>query len=181
MRKIYLILVLFSPLAVVNAEPPASPARQEQVAAKGRHVMPFDLEKTRHVFDKTSYGGVQQVLAKDGNDSEQIALIRRHLKDISERMQQGDFSRQRQIHGDDMPGVAELARHHLSVHVSYRELPQGAEIEYAVEQSALVDAVHRYFNAQLRDHGRHAVAGHGASCQHKPHLHHGAHQPSSGE
>ncbi len=55
--------------------------RQEEIAEKGAEVMPFDLEETTHVFEKTETGGVQEVLADHPNDAEQVALIRGHLKE----------------------------------------------------------------------------------------------------
>lgn len=138
--------------------------------------MPFHLEKTLHVFSKTEHGGVQQVIAKDPADSEQIGLIRRHLSDISERFRQGDFSRQRRIHGDDMPGLADLAADYRRLRFDYRELQNGAEIEFSAEDPALVDAIHRYFNAQLSDHARHAAGGGAMKCEHKRHGHHRKHK-----
>lgn len=180
-----LALLITASATTAYAQTPASPKRLDEVAERGSHVMPFHLDKTQHVFNKTEHGGIQQVVAKDAGDSEQIGLIRRHLADISERFKQGDFSKQRQIHGDDMPGLAELAASHGAVRFDYRELPNGAEIEYSAEEPALVDAIHRYFNAQLSDHARHAVGSH-HRCEHKPQCprhkhghHHDMHQPAA--
>lgn len=169
MQKTALSMLISASATTAYAQAPASPERLDEVAERGAHVMPFALEKTRHVFDKTKHGGIQQVVAKDAADSEQIALIRRHLSDIADGFKRGDFSKQRRIHGDDMPGVNDLAASYRNIRFDYRELPNGAEIEFVAEEPALVDAIHRYFNAQFRDHARHAVAG-GHS------MHHG-HQP----
>lgn len=166
-HKITLTVFLTSAAMTAQAQSSASPARLDDVAERGRHVMPFDLEKTQHVFDKTEHGGIQQVIAKDAGDSAQINLIRQHLADISQRFKQGDFSKQRRIHGDDMPGLAELAGADGAVGFDYRELPNGAEIEYSAEDASLVDAIHRFFNAQLSDHARHAVDGQPMKCEHK--------------
>lgn len=170
MKKINVILGMLLAANLAHAQP-ASSERLDAVAERGRHVMPFNLEKTLHVFDKTAHGGIQQVIAKDAGDAEQIALIRRHLLAISQGFQNGDFSRQRRIHGNDMPGVAELAAGYAKVRFAYRELPNGAEIEYSAEESSLVDAIHRYFNAQLNDHARHAVDGKPEQCRHNMHRH----------
>ena len=48
--------------------------RLDEVAQRGTHVMPFDLEKTIHVFSKTAEGGLQQVVVKGKSDTEQIRL-----------------------------------------------------------------------------------------------------------
>lgn len=167
---------LVASASAVYAQAPASPQRLDEVAERGRHVMPFHLEKTQHIFNKTKHGGLQQVIAKDPNDSEQIGLIRQHLADISLRFQQGDFAKQRRIHGDDMPGLAELSNQYRSVRFAYRDLPNGAEIEYSAEEGALVDAIHRFFNAQLSDHARHAVGDGAMKCEHAEHGHHRHHR-----
>lgn len=166
MHKTVLALLLTSAAMMVHAQAPASPERLDDVAERGRHVMPFDLEKTQHVFNKTKHGGIQQVIAKDAADGEQITLIRKHLSQIAERFAQGDFSGPKRIHGDDMPGVKELAAAAGRVHFEYSDLPNGGQIDYRSDDPQLIAAVHRYFDAQLSDHARHAVpGGHG--------MHHG--------
>lgn len=50
----------------------------------------------------------------------------------------------------------------------YRELPDGAEIAYATSIEKLKHAIHRWFDAQLSDHARHAVPGHNTH----QHMHH---------
>ncbi|MDD2760005.1 MAG: aspartate carbamoyltransferase [Methylomonas sp.] len=169
-----LALWIAAAASAVYAQAPANEQRLDEVAERGSHVMPFHLEKTQHIFDKTPYGGIQQVVAKQAGDGEQINLIRQHLADISARFQQGDFSRQRRIHGDDMPGLADLTKSYRRIRFAYKDLPNGAEIEYSAEDSALVDAIHRYFNAQLSDHARHAIGG--EACEPQEHKHHHKHQ-----
>ncbi|MEI6745523.1 MAG: aspartate carbamoyltransferase, partial [Methylococcaceae bacterium] len=71
MKKIALISLALISTNVLAVEP-ASEARLDEVVSKGVHVMPFDLEKTLHVFTKVEKGGVQQVIAKDKNDTPQI-------------------------------------------------------------------------------------------------------------
>jgi hypothetical protein len=116
---------------------------------------------TDPVFTKTDKGGVQQVIAKDSAQGEQIGLIREHLSKIAHEFAQGDFSDPTRIHGETMPGLAELkAAKPGAIRIEYRELAAGAQIGYATDAPGLVDAIHRWFDAQLSDHARHAVAGH---------------------
>lgn len=187
MNKLNYLIPLLLLAGPALAQTPASPNRLDEVAERGRQVMPFHLDKTQHIFNKTEHGGIQQVIAKNAEDSLQIERIRLHLLDISQRMQQGDFSRQRHIHGDTMPGLAELSDQYRQLNIAYRELANGAEIEFSAEDSALVDAIHRYFNAQLSDHARHAV-GSGMKCEHDKPYHHKRHrhhhrmpQPAAGK
>lgn len=163
------ILCTFLVITPLSAAEPANEQRLDEVAERGSHVMPFDLEKTTHVFNKTNDGGIQQVIAKDASDSEQIRLIREHLLEISTDFKQGDFSKPAQIHGDDMPGLAELTSAKAGqLKIEYRELPDGAQINYTTESPTLIQAIHQWFDAQLSDHARHAVPGH-SHKHHHPH------------
>lgn len=155
-------LIALMALVSANAQgvEPATPERLDAVAERGAHVMPFDLDKTLHVFDKTAQGGIQQVVAKQTGDGAQVGLIRMHLKQIATGFAQGDFSGPARIHGAQMPGLGELSDGAKDLKVEYSDLPQGGQIVYSSARADLVDAIHRYFDAQLSDHGRHAVGGH---------------------
>lgn len=135
--------------------------RQQEVAARGALVMPFALDATTHVFSKTAQGGNMRVVAKSASDAEQIRLIRSHLRDIETHFARGDFSRPAAIHGETMPGLAELKRAKPGeLAVRYVELPDGAELQFSSTQAPIFGAVHRWFDAQLADHGKDAKAGH---------------------
>lgn len=129
--------------------------RRVEVAEAGAAVMPFDLEETTHVFEKLDDGGLQTVLA-DTDDPEQVALIREHLAEEAERFARGDFHDPAMIHGDDMAGLHALVMGHDRITITYGEVERGAEIRYASDDPALVDAIHQWFDQQLRDHGEHA-------------------------
>jgi hypothetical protein len=131
--------------------------RQEEVARKGAKVMPFDLEQTTHVFQKLDDGGLQKVVAKDPSNKKQITLIQGHLKEESEKFRKGDFSDPTKIHGADMPGLAELKAGAKQIDISYTALPEGAQIRYRAKDPKLVAALHRWFDAQVSDHGHHAT------------------------
>jgi hypothetical protein len=133
--------------------------RQGEVAARGAKVMPFDLEQTTHVFQKLDDGGLQKVVVKDPSNKKQIALIQSHLKEESERFRKGDFSDPAKIHGEDMPGLAQLKAGAAKIDIRYTSLPDGAQIRYTTKDPMLVTALHQWFSAQLSDHGHHA-SGH---------------------
>ncbi len=135
--------------------------RQAQVARRGPDVMPFSLPATTHVFTRTAQGGVQQVIAKDPADAVQVDLVRRHLQEIRAQFLRGDFSGPAHIHGQDMPGLAQLQSAPPGrVAITYRDIPAGAELAYTTADPALVQALHAWFDAQLSDHGHDAMAGH---------------------
>ena len=155
-----LLIALLLTTSAYSAEK-ASEQRLDEVVQRGSHVMPFNLEQTTHVFSKTEKGGVQQVVVKDPANTEQIKLIREHLTKISHEFQQGDFSNPAKIHGESMPGLDELRKAKSGqINIVYKELPDGAEIDYSTELPVLINAIHQWFDAQLSDHARHAISGH---------------------
>lgn len=133
--------------------------RQAAVAKRGAGVMPFDLDRTTHVFTPSASGGVQEVIAEDPDDLDQIRLIRQHLVDEADRFARGDFADPVSIHGDDMPGLRTLRAKYGSMEARYIELADGAKITYASSDPAVVEALHDWFEAQLGDHAEHAKKG----------------------
>ena len=128
-------------------------------AERERAVMPFDLGATLHVFEDTATGGVQRVVANDAGDSENIALIRSHLKEEAKMFAQGQFSDPSYLHGEAMPGLADLeaAGEQGLLEVSYSNLDDGGQITYSSEDPTVVIALHLWFQAQVVDHGEHAT------------------------
>jgi len=131
--------------------------KQAEVARKGALVMPFNLDQTRHIFSMTQDGGIQSVVARDRNNRSQIDLIRKHLREETDKFRRGDFSDPEEIHGSDMPGLAELKRGYSKMEIRYEDLPDGARISYSTKDPALIMALHRWFHAQVAEHGKHAM------------------------
>jgi hypothetical protein len=131
--------------------------RRAMIHAQGGAVMPFDLDRTTHVFTTTDTGGIETVIAKDAADSEQIALIQQHLQHEAMQFRAGDFGDPATIHDATMPGLAELAAGAAKITFSYAALPNGAQISYETTGPRLIDALHRWFAAQLADHGHDAM------------------------
>ena len=161
--RLFSALILFNSTILV-ADNKATEARLDEVERLGRHVMPFNLEQTLHVFSKIKTGGLQQVIVKDPKDpaaDNQIKLIREHLSQIAKDFKQGDFSDPKKIHGKDMPGLKALqAAKEGDITIQYKETSVGAEILYSSDKLDLVDAIHQWFDAQLTDHARHATMHH---------------------
>jgi hypothetical protein len=131
-------------------------AKQAQVVERGRSVMPFDINRTMHHFKKLPSGGAQQVVSTD-RDPQQVALIRQHLRSEAIRFQQGDFSDPSLIHGPEMPGLGRMTSGATHIQIRYSEIPQGAQITYTTADPTLVTAIHAWFDAQVREHGHHAM------------------------
>jgi len=161
------LLIALSVTIPAHAAEKASEQRLDEVAQRGSHIMPFNLEQTTHVFSKTEKGGLQQVIAKDSSNIEQIKLIREHLSSISQEFMQGDFSDPAKIHGEGMPGLSELRTAQPGqIKIVYKELSNGAEIDYSTDNGKLIEAIHKWFDAQLSDHARHSISGHDSHQMH---------------
>jgi hypothetical protein len=130
--------------------------RQATVEQRSQTVMPFDMNRTMHVFTPTDNGGVQSVISHDG-DPQQIALIRSHLRNEAKAFAHGDFADPASIHGVDMPGLAQLRAGASRIAVGYVNTANGASITYKTADPKLIAAIHDWFAAQVRDHGAHAM------------------------
>ena len=143
-------------LLVACSETDELAQRQEEVAEAGAAVMPFDLDATTHIFTETDSGGIQEVVADDASDTENIALIELHLADEAAKFQAGDFSDPEAIHGASMPGLAVLQERFDEVDVALLPHPAGATLTYTTADPEVIDAIHAWFDAQVSDHGAHA-------------------------
>lgn len=150
-----LIVLIAAGLATLQLR--STSTRQAEVAARGAEVMPFDLDRTMHVFAPLADGGRQTVTANDPTDAHEIASIRGHLQAEAEKFRRGDFGDPATIHGDTMPGLAELRAGASRIDVRYQDLPDGAELRYTTQDADLVRALHAWFDAQVSDHGQHAA------------------------
>jgi hypothetical protein len=139
-------------LALVAATALAD-TRQEHVHEMSGHVMPFDMAKTTHVFVMTERGGVQKVIAKDARDEAQVALIRQHLRHEYENFSRGNYADPAMLHGQSMLALTALQAGAKKVTVRYSALPDGAELTFETRDLRLLTAIHRWFGAQLSEHG----------------------------
>lgn len=134
--------------------------RQEHVHHRGHEVMPFDLTTSVHVFRMTESGGVQRVVLTDRRAAkpDQIALIRQHLQHEAREFQRGNFGDPATLHGVAMPGLKELQVGSSKIRVTYSELPTGGQITFETSDVHVLTAIHRWFGAQLSEHGADAMS-----------------------
>lgn len=115
------------------------------LAAIGAPAAPFNAHNSTQVFQINQSGGIQQVVAKDPNDKDLVAAIRMHLEMEAERFGNGDYSGR-------FKGVRHLkAVKPGQIHIIYRNVPAGAAIDYVGGDAAAVDAIHKWFDAQISD------------------------------
>ena len=129
--------------------------RQADVSARSAKVMPFDLTRTMHMFTPVADGGIQTVIANDPTDTTQIQLIRTHLQKEAKNFAVGNFSDPAAIHGEQMPGLAELRAGAKELRVQYESLPNGARLRFSTTKPGLVAVLHKWFEAQRSDHHNH--------------------------
>jgi hypothetical protein len=158
MRHQAVVAASFLSLFTLSAIAAPTP-RQQEVAQKGAMVMPFNVHNSTHVFQKNPTGGIQQVVAKDPKDKDLVAAIRTHLEMEAERFSKGDYSDPMKIHGANMPGVKYQSKVKPGqIAITYRNVPGGAAVDYVGRDAATVDAIHKWFDAQLSDHGEDATS-----------------------
>lgn len=150
--------LLILALALLSFTNGFSQTVQKHVHQMSHSVMPFDMTQTIHIFKMTASGGVQRVVAKNPNAADQIALIRQHLQHEAVNFQRGDYSDPVMLHGTDMPGVKDLQSGASRIKVSFSIIPDGAEISFQTTDVHLLTAIHRWFGAQLSEHGADARA-----------------------
>ena len=105
----------------------------------------------------TDSGGIQLVVIRNPGDSAQIPLIRQHLQHEAMQFSTGNFSDPASLHGATMPGLKDLATGAAKIKVEYSPLPDGAQISFTTQDIHLITAIHRWFGAQLSDHGADAT------------------------
>jgi hypothetical protein len=80
-------------------------------------------------------------------------MIQHHLMMEAAEFQKGNFADPAHLHGSGMPGLREMQAGAPGMQITYRALPNGAEIRFRTNDIKLITAVHRWFGAQLSEHG----------------------------
>ena len=151
MNRRFFIPALGLTLAVPPSSAWADTAHQNMVMEHGAQVMPFDQSQAMHMFLPSETGGVIEIVVHD-MDETQIQLVRSHLLQEAGRFARGDYSDPAYIHGNQMPGLTQLASRASHVSVRYFEAPTGAAIMLTSTDQALVSAIHQWLAAQQHDH-----------------------------
>lgn len=156
---IFIGLLLFSTTAPALEK--VSPEQIAEVRQRMQQVVPYALDQTLQTFTKTVHGGVQHVIAKSADNTQQIKLIQEYLLKISNELRNGDFSEIERIHGADMPGLVQLKTAKTDdIKFEYRVLANGAQIHYSTEYPQFDQALHEWFDAQISDSGNDVIPEH---------------------
>jgi hypothetical protein len=139
----------------------ANPKQVDEVQQRTQQLVPYDLNQAQLTFTKTVHGGVQHVIAKSPDNTQQIKLIQANLLKMAVDFRKGDFSMTEKIHGAAMPGLAQLKKTEMyAIKYEYEALPNGAQIHYSTEYPLYVQALHEWFDAQTSEHGNEATPEH---------------------
>jgi hypothetical protein len=148
----------FCLLLAIATIPTLGDMPQEHVHNMSHGVMPFDMSKAAHIFAMTEQGGVQKVVTRNSSDADQVAMIQQHLKHEADAFQKGDFGDPAHLHGSKMPGLSDLQANAAQIRIVYSDLPNGAQIAFEAKDIHTITAIHRWFGAQLSEHGADATA-----------------------
>jgi hypothetical protein len=128
-----------------------------QVQERGEKVMGVDQYISRHVFESLPDGGRIVLDWPDAADSNQVATIRRHMREVAADFERGDFSKPFAVHATEVPGTDVMSASRNLMQYRVVDRPAGAEVRITTTDSGAVRAVHRFLEFQRHDH---RAAGH---------------------
>jgi len=132
-----------------------------QTCQSCQEILPYDVDQTLQTFTKTVHGGIQHVVVKSPGNTKQIKLVQTHLLKMANDFRKGDFSDTERMHGANMPGLAQLKTAKTDdIKFEYKALENGAQIHYTTEYPEYVQALHFWFDAQIKDHGNDKLPEH---------------------
>jgi hypothetical protein len=152
LHKLSLPCQIIAVLSLIVSSTVSAQTKQEHVHQMAHSIMPFDISKVTHIFKMTESGGLQRVISKDPSATDQIELIRQHLRHEATKFQQGNYTDPATLHGADMPGLKDLQSGSSLIKVSYKPVLNGAEISFETKDLQMLTAIHRWFGAQLSEH-----------------------------
>jgi hypothetical protein len=131
-----------------------SPADSSYAAVqeRGKAVMGVDQYTSQHVFEDLPDGG-RIVLDRDAAaDSEGIAQIRAHMREIATDFENGDFAKPFAVHAMAVPGTDIMSLKKTSIDYNAVDRPRGGEVRITSTDSSAVNAIHRFLAFQRSDH-----------------------------
>lgn len=122
------------------------------VNERGDHAMGFSQAKTTHHFRLTRDGGVIEVSANDGKDTESRDQIKMHLAHIAVLFKQGDFSKPMFTHGNVPPGVPVMTQLKAEIEYAFAETEHGGDVRITTHNAEALKAIHEFLRFQIKDH-----------------------------
>jgi hypothetical protein len=118
---------------------------------RGATAMGVDQYTSTHRFEDLPDGGRIE-LQRDTADTQDIATIRAHLKEIAVAFRNGDFRTPGFVHNMEVPGTTVMAERRESITYTYHDLPRGGEVRIRTSDSTALQAIHQFLAFQRMDH-----------------------------
>ena len=125
---------------------------QADVEKRGDAAMGFPHDKTTHHFPLAADGGAIEVTVNDLKDTQNLTVIREHLKHVAVMFANGDFSVPMFIHSEVPPGVSEMKDRRADIVWTFEEMPAGGRVRISTANRDALNAIHDFLVYQIRDH-----------------------------
>jgi len=161
MKKIALLTLTLS-FFLCTAQAEESDAGKHAAKNTSAHqLLPYSVDQALEGFAKTANGGIMQIVAKPDSDSKQIKLMQQYLRQTAVEYAKGDFSSTERFHGTDMPGLAQMKAAKVNdISYEYKALQNGGQIVFSTEDPQLLNVLHAWIEAQIKEHGNAVLSGH---------------------
>lgn len=153
-------LMLFCLFSSIQAQESSS-AKHGVKNSAAHQQLPYAVDQAIEGFASTSDGGIMQILAKAADDTKQIQHIQQYLQKTAKEYNQGDFSSTEKFHGTNMPGLAQMkaAKDH-AIRYEFKTLNNGGQILFSTRNPQLLNALHDWIAAQIKEHGSAGIDRH---------------------
>ncbi len=152
-HRLPFVLTFFIACAVcADAQQQSHDNHTDAVNRRGDAAMGFSHAKTTHHFLLKSDGGVIQVEANDAADIASRDRIRQHLKHISKKFSEGDFTAPMFIHAQSPPGVSAMKKLKSSIEYKFEELERGGRVRISANMAEAIEAIHEFLRFQIHEH-----------------------------
>jgi hypothetical protein len=113
--------------------------------------MGVDQYTSTHQFQPLPDGG-RISLVRNTDDAVGVAEIRRHMDDISEAFQRGDFTIPGFVHDRPVPGTAIMAERQSRIQYAVDTIPRGGSLRLRTRDSVAIAAIHQFLAFQRQEH-----------------------------
>jgi len=131
--------------------------KEAELKKRGAAAMGFDQDKTVHHFRTVPSGGSIEVDVVDPADTDSLAQIRSHLREIARAFAAGDFEKPFQTHGEVPPGVPVMQRLKTAIAYTYADTPHGGVVQIRTSNPDAVKGIHEFLRYQTKEHGKHSA------------------------
>ncbi|HKW03589.1 MAG TPA: hypothetical protein VJN96_27430 [Vicinamibacterales bacterium] len=143
---------LLAALTLASVSVLAAARQDPQMQHRGQMVMGFDQSKTTHHFSLYEDGGAIEVSVNDPADTANRDAIRAHLPHIAQMFGAGNFDAPMEVHAQQVPGTAEMAKLKDRLTYKYVETPRGGRVDVVTTDTDALAAVHAFLKFQIGDH-----------------------------